>query len=142
MRYLMPGLALVAFSAQLFGQASFQEKQSTPPLPYQLNPPPAAPRSLTAPGAGLPYKNWQELLMKRTYGAGARRFFLSGDATGWQMSGLNGHCSVPLLSIPLPEHFDDPMVRKMAPHYDDKMVMPTPPVCPLHDDRAESAKRR
>jgi hypothetical protein len=138
MRYLLLGLALTAFSAQLFGQAPFQEKQSLPPLPYRLNPPPAAARGLAMPGTGLLFRNWRDLLKKDASSAEPRPFLLNGDATGWQGS---GHCSVPLLSIPLPEHFDDPMVLKMAPHYDDKMLLPTPPVCPLHDDRAKPAKR-
>jgi hypothetical protein len=139
MRYLLLGLALTAFSAQLFGQASFQEKQSLPPLPYQLNPPPAAPRSLSAPGEGLPFKNWQELLKRGPSGAEPHTVYLNSGLTAWAAS---GHCSVPLLSIPLPEHLDDKSIHKLPPHYDDKMLLPTPPVCPLHDDRAQSAKHK
>jgi hypothetical protein len=140
MRYLLLGLALTAFSAQLFGQTSFQEKRSqpAPQLPYLLNPAPPAANSLTPPGAWLPFKNWQDLLKKGASGSEPRTIVLSAKASGWAAS---GYCSVPLLSIPLPEHFDDPMVLKMAPHYDDKMLLPTPPVCPLHDERAKPAKR-
>jgi hypothetical protein len=91
------------------------------------------------PGTGLLFRNWRDLLKKDASSAESRPFLLNGDAAGWQGS---GHCSVPLLSIPLPEHFDDPMIHKLPRHYDDKMLLPTPPVCPLHDERAESAKRK
>jgi hypothetical protein len=136
MRYLLLGLALTAFSAQLFGQEPSQEKPDLPP-PTLLNPPAAAPRSLTAPGEGPPFKNWQELLNKSAPRAEPHTVYLDADATGWAAS---GHCSVPLLSIPLPEHFDDKSIHKLPPHYDDKMLLPTPPVCPLHHDRAEPTK--
>lgn len=129
---------MTALFAQSFGQVPSQDRQGLPALPNLLNPPPAT-RSLTAPGAGLPFKNWQDLLKKGASGAEPRTVYLNGDLTAWAAS---GHCSVPLLSIPLPEHLDDKSIHKLPPHYDDKMVLPTPPVCPLHDDRAESAKRK
>ena len=66
-------------------------------------------------------------------------FKLDNKTTGW---GAHGHCSIPLMEIPLAESFDEPMVLKAPPHRDDKMAITPPPVCQLHAWRANPPKRK
>jgi hypothetical protein len=142
MRYLPLGLALL--SAQAYGQVVYQETPNFPlrpptPRQYSLNAPPVTGGGLTEPGVGLPFRNWQELLAKSAFDAQLGRNLKRGSVIGWA---AGGHCSVPLLEMPLPEHFDEPMVMKVPPHPDDKMAITPPPVCPLRGARANPPKRK
>ncbi|MDR3717218.1 MAG: hypothetical protein P4K98_00350 [Bryobacteraceae bacterium] len=150
MRLLPVGLVIVALSLPVFGQTATPVKPNLPvlpplPRPFSINPSPASAPELTAPGLELKFPHWRELLTKSEslvqYSAQPRPVNLKPDLIA-SAAAASGHCSIPLIEIPLPEHFDDGMVRKMGPHYDDRMLLPTPPVCPLHDERAESAKRK
>ena len=147
MRHLVLGLACVAFSAQTFGQALSQETPNLdlhPPVPrtYSLNPKPVAGKVLTEPGAGLPFRKWQDVLANNATAAGPGSLILKrGETTTFRAD--SGHCSVPLIEIPLPdESFDRRFVLKTRPHPDDKMAIAPPPVCQLHTSGANPLKRK
>jgi hypothetical protein len=150
MRQLLIGLAFVSLSAPVFGQAAAPDKQSLPeppplPRPYLVAPPPASTPGLMAPGEGLPFRHWRDLLTKNDslYQRGGQpgQVFLKPDSTasGW---GASGHCSIPLIEMPLSEHFDDRMVQKMQPGLDDKIAITPPPVCAPHSARENPSKRK
>jgi hypothetical protein len=147
MRYLLFGFALASISSQAFGQTALQQTPSLdlrPPVPrtYSLNPKPAAGKVLTEPGIGLPFRKWQDVLANNTTEAGPGNLILKrGKTTAFWAD--SGHCSVPLIEIPLPdESFDKRFVRKMRPHPDDKMALAPPPVCQLHREVANPLKRK
>jgi hypothetical protein len=140
------GLVLVSFMAPVFGQVAAPAQQNFPvlpplPRPYLLNPPPASAPKLKTEGEGLPFHHWRELLAKNdtVVPPGPINLKLDLTASGW---GAPDHCSIPLVEIPLPEHFDDGMVREMPPHRDDKMAITPPPVCQLHTANANPHKRK
>ena len=146
MRHPLIVLTVVSLSAPLFGQVAAQEKQAPPalpalPLPHLTNPPAAPVKNLTAPGEGLPFRNWRDLLAKNAHDPEqGPKVLMRGEApNGW---GAAGHCSVPLIEMPLAESFDEPMVKKMRPHLDDKMIITPPPVCALHGAFADKTKRK
>ncbi len=140
MRLLPMGLVIVALSLPLFGQTAPPVTLNLPvlpplPGPFPINPPPASTPELTAPGLELKFPHWRELLTKSEpsvqYRAQPGQVNLKPELIA-SAAAAAGHCSIPLIAIPLPEHYDDGMVQKMAPHYDDKMLLQTPPDCPLH----------
>jgi len=146
MRHPLIVSALVSLSAPLFGQVAAVEKQvppAPPPLslPHLIIPPATATKNLAAPGEGLPFRHWRDLLAKNARDPEPGPIVLMrGDAPiGW---GAAGHCSVPLIEMPLAESFDEPMVKKMPPHLDDKMIITPPPVCPLRGAFADKTKRK
>jgi hypothetical protein len=140
MRLLPMGLVIVALSLPVLGQTAPPVTLNLPvlpplPRPFSINPPPASAPELMAPGLELKFPHWRELLTKSEslvqYRAQPRPVNLKPDLIA-SAPAASGHCSIPLIEIPLPEHFDDPMVHKLPRHYDDKMLLPTPPVCPPH----------
>lgn len=142
----MLGFAFAAISAPAFGQSSPQETPNLPsppvvPRPYSFKPPPATGKSPTEAGAGLPFRNWQDLLDKdASSGTPVVLKLQHGNLmSGW---GATGHCSVPLIEMPIPDSFDEPMVMKMPPHRDDKMALAPPPVCPLRGAFAKEPKHK
>ena len=139
MRLLLMGLATVALSLPVFGQTAPPVTLNLPvlpplPRPFVINQPPASAPERTAPGLELKFPHWRELLTKSEplvqYGAQPGPVNLKPDLIA-SAPAPPSHCSIPLIEIPLPEHYDDGMVRKMGPHPDDKMAMASPPICPL-----------
>jgi len=146
MRLLPMGLALVALVTPVFGQRPAPEKPGSPllpslPRPYLLKPPSSSVPGLTTPGEGLPFRHWRDLLAKNETAVRPRPINpkLDSTASGWAAP---GHCSIPLIEIPLPAHYDERMVRMMGPHPDDKMAITPPPTCPLRGAGADQAKRK
>ncbi len=145
MRILPMGLVIVVLSLPVFGQTAPPVTLNLPvlpplPRPNVLNPPPASAPELTAPVLDLKFPHWRELLAKdqKAFQAGP---IIKLDSKSLA-SAAPGHCSVPLIEMPLPEHFDDGMVRKMGPHPDDKMAIAAPPVCSLRSAPGNPRKRK
>ena len=139
MRLLPMGLVIVALSFPVFGQTAPPVTLNLPvlpplPRPFLINPPQATAPELTAPGLELKFPHWRELLTKSEpsiqYRAQPGQVNLKPELIA-SAGAIPSYCSIPLIAIPLPEHFDDGMVRKMGPHPDDKIAMAPPPVCPL-----------
>lgn len=146
MRLLLTELAFVALAAPVFGQTAPPVTLRLPvlpplPRPYIVNAPPASAPALTPPGEGLPFHHWRDLLTKSDPMAVPGSIYLKRDLMASAL-GAPDHCSIPLIEIPLPAHYDDGMVRKMGPHPDDRMAMATPPVCALHSAPGKPSKRR
>jgi hypothetical protein len=74
MRYLLIGVALVSLSALGLGQNAYQETPDSDLRPPALRQSSRQPQTATGgglvqPGAGLPFRNWQEVLAKSTSNA-------------------------------------------------------------------------
>jgi hypothetical protein len=150
MRLLPMGLVIVALSLPVFGQTAPPVTPNLPvlpplPRPFLINPPPASAPELTAPVLELKFPHWRELLRKSEppvqYRAQPGQVNLKPELIA-SATAIPRHCSIPLIEIPLPEHYDDGMVRRMGPHPDDKMAMATPPVCPLRSERENPPKHK
>ncbi len=141
---------MVALSLPVFGQtapAVTFNLPALPPLPppFPINPPPASAPELTSPGLDLKFPHWREPLTKRElvvqFRAQPRLLQLKTELIA-SAAAIPGHCSVPLIEMPLAEHFDDAIVRKLGPHPDDKMAVTPQPVCPLRGSFAKEPKRK
>jgi len=85
---------------------------------------PQAPERQAAParhGAGWFFRDWKQLLPPEPVMIADHRVQLEA-----------GRCVIPLLRVPLPEHYDDEMVMRLGPRSSDQpMVWTPPPDCPL-----------
>ena len=145
MRLPLTIIAFVVLSSGVFGQEATPSPQSAPA-------PPVAPGSilfdqgwdnalkLMAPGETPKPLPWKLLPPGSTVASmGAIKLYRELTASTWEAP---GHCSIPLIEVPLPQRYDEGMVRKLGPHPDDKMAMATPPVCPLRSESAGRPKRK
>lgn len=142
MRLLSLGLMLAFFGTQSFGQLVVQDKPNlpvNPPLPrqYSLNPRPATGGALPGLATALPFRTWQDVLKQDSTPATVKL-----TPSGARTLASEGHCSIPLLSVPLPEHYDDKFVQKVSGHMDDKIAIEPPPDCPLRAAQANEPKHK
>lgn len=146
-RLVLLGSACALFSVQAFGQIVIQGKPNfpiNPSLPHLSSPNPHAgsANAIGEPMAGLPFRTWQELLKKDP----ARDEQIKALREAARVMGSPGQCSVPLIRMPLPEHFDDRMVDRSimmaAPNMDNKIAIEPPPDCPLPASRLTSPMKR
>lgn len=146
LRLLLLGSACALLSVQAFGQIVVQGKPNfpiNPSLPRLYAPNSQALSGGAIPGltARLPFRTWQELLKKDP----ARDEQIKALREAARVMGSPGQCSVPLIRLPLPEHFDDRMVDRSilmaSRHLDDKIAIEPPPDCPLHSSRTGSSTK-
>ena len=138
MRLLPMGFVIVGLSLPVLAQTAAPvtpDPPVPPPLLRQfLSTSQAKAPELRAPKFELKFPHWrgvptksEPLVQFRAQpGAANPTHELIASATA-----IPRQCSIPLIAIPLPEHFDDGMVHTMGHYPDDRIAMPTPPVCPL-----------
>jgi hypothetical protein len=101
------------------------QRPAVSPFPYRFSLVPGLiPKALEKPAAPafpVPFRDWHELLAPAAWKSAGHRLEAAAD-----------RCVIPLLRLPLPEHFDDGMLSRQGPNAVDKaMVWAPPPDCPL-----------